>query len=245
VRELRPAAIVHTAALTSTGICERDPEAAERANVSATRNLVEAAREIAGALDTASKNRPPYLIFTSTDLVFDGEAAPYREDSPTSPVMRYGQTKVAAEKIVLDYEGPRTVLRPAILYGLPAPGRPSFLEWIAGPLRRGEKVTLFTDEWRTPVRIEDVVEVIARLLATPCNGMLHCGGADRLSRLEMGEIVARRWNLDAGLLRAARRSDVALDCPRPRDVSLDSSLLARVLGFRPVGFREGIEQMPI
>ncbi len=238
LREIRPRAILHTAALTDTGACEKNPEAARAANVEATRHLLEAARALAPGAP------PPWFLFTSTDLVFNGASAPYDEDAPTAPVMYYGRTKVEAEALVRAYPGPWTILRPALIFGPPAPRRPSFLEWILGPLRRGENVRLFTDEWRTPVDVADVVEVICRLLAGPPRaGIFHCGGAERLSRYEMGLAVARLWGLEESLLTPSRQSDVTLACPRPRDVSLNSDRLARTVGYRPRGFREAIARL--
>jgi dTDP-4-dehydrorhamnose reductase len=220
--------------MTSTGACEKDPQAAERANVLSTRNLVEAAGSLSGPL--------PYLVAISTDLVFDGESAPYDENAPTSPVMEYGRTKEAAEQVVQKYSGDWTILRPAILYGPAARVRGSFLEWILGPLREGSDVELFLDEWRTPVLVGDVAEAIVRLVKKRVGGILHCGGAERLSRWEMGEHVARRWGLPKRKLKAVRRSDAELACPRPKDVSLVTGRLVEALGFRPVGFSEGIER---
>ena len=37
-------------------------------------------------------------VFTSSDLVFDGLKAPYRESDPVSPVSVYGEQKVLAEE---------------------------------------------------------------------------------------------------------------------------------------------------
>jgi len=236
---MRPAAIVHTAALTQTGVCEEKPEAATRANVEATQVLLDAAAGL------ARDNIPlPYLILTSTDLVFDGESAPYDENSQTWPIIHYGKTKLAAEEVVKSYPGPWTILRPALMYGAPTPYRSSFLEWIRTPLREGREVTLFVDEWRTPVLVDDVVEAILRLLHKPQAGVFHCGGTQRLSRKEMGEAIARAYGLPAAKIRPARRADVDLSCPRPRDVSLISARIAAALGLRLVGFEEGLQRVP-
>lgn len=236
VEEFRPSIIIHTAAMTDSGFCEREPEAAEAENVGATQSLLEAA--------SRAHPRPPVFVLISTDLVFDGEHAPYREDSPTAPVMHYGRTKLRAEEAVRAYPGIWTILRTALMYGPPMPHRASFLDWLVRPLREGKTVTLFRNEWRSPVLVDDVVEVLTRWIAEPRPGLYHLGGSERINRLAMGEAVADRWGLPRELLRGVNQGDVKLACPRPRDVSMCSEKLCRALGFRPVGFREGIQRVP-
>lgn len=234
--ELRPTIIIHTAAMTDSGLCEREPEAAQRENVGATQSLLDAAAQ--------TPMQPPAFVFISTDLVFDGEHAPYHEDSPTAPVMHYGRTKLRAEEAVRAYPGTWTILRTALMYGPPMPHRASFLDWLVRPLREGKSVTLFRDEWRSPVLVDDVVEVLTRWITAPLPGLYHLGGGERISRFEMGEAVADRWGLPRELLRGVNQGDVALACPRPRDVSMCSEKLFGALAFRPVGFREGIQRVP-
>lgn len=85
----RPDGVIHCAAMSRSPACEREPVLARRANVEATRHL---ARLFEG--------RP--MVFLSTDLVFDGTRAPYREDARTGPLSAYARTKAEAEGLVLE-----------------------------------------------------------------------------------------------------------------------------------------------
>lgn len=58
-------------------------------NLDGTRNLALACRE-AGC----------YLVYVSTNAVFDGSSAPYRESDPVRSVNKYGQIKIECEKLV-------------------------------------------------------------------------------------------------------------------------------------------------
>src|SRR5258707_9472246 len=82
VRELRPKVIVHAAAERRPDVSEKDHAATRALNVDATANLGKAARH-AGA----------YVLGISTDYVFDGSKAPYREEDAPHPLNYYGQTK--------------------------------------------------------------------------------------------------------------------------------------------------------
>lgn len=43
-----------------------------------------------------------FLIYISTDYVFDGKNPPYREEDMPSPLNLYGKTKLEGEKAVLE-----------------------------------------------------------------------------------------------------------------------------------------------
>ncbi len=54
-------------------------------------------------------------------------------------------------------------------------------------------------------------------------GVLHVGGPERLSRLDMGRRLAAELGLSEANLVPIRRDDLPGLEPRPRDVSLDST----------------------
>ncbi|MEX0741388.1 MAG: sugar nucleotide-binding protein, partial [Phycisphaeraceae bacterium] len=82
---VHPGVVLHTAAMSKPSDCYAHPDQAQRVNVVATERLTELA-DAAGAR----------MIFTSTDLVFDGEQGMYREEDPPNPLCVYGRTKVEA-----------------------------------------------------------------------------------------------------------------------------------------------------
>jgi dTDP-4-dehydrorhamnose reductase len=209
--EARPDAVIHAAAWARVGDCARDPETARRVNAGGTALLADLAAA-AGAR----------LVHVSTDLVFDGEHAPYREDDPAARVSVYGRTKLAAESAAR--AAPRAVVaRVSLLYGPSLAGRPSFFDEQVAAMRAGRPLTLFADEWRTPLDLDTAAMALLALARADVTGVLHVGGPERFSRLEMGLRLARFLGVDAGNVIAARRADVPAAEPRPRDVSLDSS----------------------
>lgn len=116
-------------------------------------------------------------------------------------------------------------------------------ESVAQRLRLGEVVSLYEDEWRTPIDPQSVAEAIQAVLARPsARGIFHLGGAVRLSRAELGEQVAATFGLDPGLIRRTTRS-AHQGAPRARDVSLDTTRAREELNWTPrpldVVLREG------
>ena len=103
----RPDIIIHLAAVSSPLMCEKDPDLAMRVN-----------RPLA-FFEIVKRTKPDILfIFTSTDLVYDGEHAPYEVGASLSPLTTYGKTKAAFEQDVLTLEN-GIVLRLSNMLGPP------------------------------------------------------------------------------------------------------------------------------
>jgi dTDP-4-dehydrorhamnose reductase len=210
-RTARPEVVIHCAALSRIADCYRDPAQARRVNVTAT-----------AALADECGHSGARLVFVSTDLVFDGERGGYREDDLPAPLSVYGRTKHEAEALVLS--APRSIVaRVSLLYGPSLNGRASFFDEQAAALRERRNVTLFTDEWRTPLDLTTAARALAALAASDMTGIFHVGGPERLSRYEMGLRLAAALGADASVIVAATRDSVPPPEPRPRDTSLNSS----------------------
>jgi dTDP-4-dehydrorhamnose reductase len=131
------------------------------------------------------------------------------------------------------------VARLSLLFGPSRCGRPGFFDRATEGLRLGEPQAYFEDEYRTPLDYGTAAAVLVRLVESDAVGVLHVGGSERVSRYELMRRAARALGLDAALVRANRRGDVALAEPRPADVSLATERLA---GLFPDLRRPTIEQ---
>ena len=83
-------------------------------------------------------------------------------------------------------------------------------------------MTLFDDEWRTPLDLATASEALVAIAESDFTGVLHLGGPQRLSRVEMGVQLAAAIGVEASI-RPLSRNAAGQPEPRPRDVSLDSS----------------------
>lgn len=217
----RPDVVVHAAACADVDICEREPETARLLNALATERLASLCRE-----------RGCRLIALSTDLVLTGDRAMSDESVAASPILEYGRSKRLAERAVLAASVDFAVTRVALVLGRGYGPRSTASEGIAWALRAGERVRLFTDQFRTPVDPESVAEAIGRIAEGRGSGLFHLGGPERLSRYDLGLRVARALGLDPGLIDAAEQSR-QLGVLRPADCSMDCSRASRDLGWEP------------
>jgi len=217
LEEANPDVVIHTAAISSADQVRTAPEHAWAVNVEATRRLA-----------AWCGDRGRRLIFTSTDLVFDGARGWYREDEVPNPVLAYGRTKVAAEPLVLQVPG-GLVARISLLYGPSRAGRASFFDTALASLATGQPQAFFEDEFRTPLDYATAARFLIRMVETQAGGIIHVAGRERVSRYELMQRAARALGLDPGLVRANRQQDANRAEPRPADVSLDTSRLASLL----------------
>ena len=210
----KPQLVIHCAAITVVGDAQKNPDLARRVNVEVTRQLAELAAEV------------PYIFF-STDLVFDGRKGNYTETDRANPLHVYGETKLAAEEIVL--KNPRhLVVRTSLNGGVSRTGNRGFNEQFRRSLQAGQGMTLFTDEFRCPIPAVETARAVWELAQKKCAGIYHVAGAEKMSRLQIGELLNQRWPE----VKTEIKSGLAKDFPGPPralDTSLNISKVQKVL----------------
>ncbi len=221
LRECRPGAVVHTAAAADPNHCQHHERETSEINITVPENIARICREA---------DIP--FVFTSTDLVFDGTRAPYREEYPVSPVSVYGRQKATAERKILAIGGHGLVCRLPLMYGDAPQHAKSFLQSIISAIRNGSGIDLFYDEFRTPLSARDAAFALIAAVRKKIRGVLHLGGPERLSRYEMGCLIADTLGMHAEIRRCSRVK-AGMAAPRPPDVTLDNSKACSVLPFSP------------
>jgi len=216
----KPDAVIHTAALSKAALCEQNPTFSRQINVEATRQI---------AIQCAKANIP--LLFTSTNLIFDGKNAPYREADPPSPLSQYGLQKLEAERVMLLEYPHSTVCRMPLMYGSLSDTNNFFLDWIHR-LENGILLKAFTDEYRTPVHAADAARGLFLLLEKEKTGIWHLGGRASISRYDFAMQMVEVFGFLQANVQPLTQAELNLTAPRPADVSMDSSR-AFNLGYSP------------
>jgi dTDP-4-dehydrorhamnose reductase len=228
-RSQKPAAVIHCAALSRSPECQRNPALARKVNVETTALLGELSAGI------------PFVFF-STDLVFDGKVGNYDESAEVNPLSVYAETKVAAERIVL--ANPRhTVVRTSLNCGASPAGDRGFDEQIIGAWKAGQTLQLFTDEFRCPIPAETTARAVWEILTQNQAGIFHLAGKDRLSRWEIGELLARHYTNLTPRIEPASLKDYS-GATRPPDTSLDCSKVQPLLSFPLPGLESWLGTQP-
>jgi dTDP-4-dehydrorhamnose reductase len=218
VASLRPDVVVHAAAERRPDVSERDPGATRTLNVDASAVLARAARA-AGA----------WLLYVSTDYVFDGTTPPYRPGDTPNPLNAYGRSKREGELVTLAAHPGACVLRLPILYGVVERLRESAVTDVAATLLESDG-PLELDDWavRRPTDVADVASVCRQLIARGgITGIHHWSAAEAYTKYGMGCLMAGLLGVPAA--RLVPRREPAGGAPRPRDTTLDCTSLQDIV----------------
>lgn len=199
--------------------CCADPAASHRINVDHT---VALARRLVSL--------GAFVVFTSTNLVFDGEEARYPTCAATHPTSEYGRQKEEAERALLAL-GPRVAV--VRLTKVLAAEMPLIGGWVAA-LKAGRPVEAFTDLICAPMPVDFVAEALARIGAQQKGGLFHLSGADEVSYADLARSLALRLGVDAALVRptTSAAAGVKLQC-LPKHSSLDAQGVASAFALPP------------
>ena len=228
-RRQNPQLVIHCAALSRSTECEADPAVARKLNVEVTALLAELAAELP-------------LVFLSTDLVFDGQAGSYDEAARVNPLSVYAETKVAAEQ-ALRANPKHTIIRTSLNGGTSPTGDRGFNEQMRRLWQAGQTVRLFTDEFRSPIAAEVTAQAIWELVGQGRTGLYHVAGSERLSRWQIGQLLAARWPRLNPRIEPSSLQEYA-GAPRAPDTSLNCAKAQKLLSFRLPGLTEWLAAHP-
>ena len=170
------------------------------------------------AVARTAAERGVLLVHVSSDMVFDGERAPYDEDWPPSPITPYGRAKAEAEARVARAHPGAVIARTSLLYSLRPPD--PRLARVLEDLEAGRPVTFFTDERRCPAEVGDVAAALlgaARRVST-LPPVLHLCGPETLSRWDFGVGCLEVLGVPSSAVRSQTVAESGMR--RPRDLTL-------------------------
>jgi dTDP-4-dehydrorhamnose reductase len=233
--EMWPEVIVNCAAISAPASVDADPKLAEKVNVALPRLLAQLATHLGAR-----------LLHISSDMVFDGQSSEaYRSTDMPCPTNLYGQTKLIAEREVLEHnpEDP-VVLRIPILMGNSPSGQRSVHEKLLAAIHAGQCPKLFCDEIRQPCAASNVADVLLELSERrDLHGIFHWAGSEKLSRFEMGQRILKHFGLPLDSIQSVCQSDDPAHAGRPRNLTFNLHPIVSKLKTQPVNFDAQLEEL--
>jgi dTDP-4-dehydrorhamnose reductase len=230
IQRTRPDVVIHTAAMTNVDQCETQKEECWKSNVTAVEYLVRACEKY-----------NCHLVHVSTDFIFDGSRGPLDENAKPNPVNYYGESKLAAEKIILDSKVPSAILRTILVYGITNDmSRSNIVLWVKNSLEQGKTIQVVNDQYRTPTLAEDLAlgcYLAARRKAT---GIYNISGTDILSPYDIAQRTATYFKLDKTLIKATDSTQFKQTARRPLVTGFIIDKARNELGYEPHTFNEGL-----
>lgn len=223
-REHRPEAVIHTAAISDTGLCQQKPEWSARINVDGCIHLAESCRE------TGAK-----LVLCSSDQVYSGSRypGPHREEEPVSPNNVYGNQKLSAERKCLEILQETVCLRLSWMYaGQSLPGEHGhFLSTLRAALTDARlPLTWPVYDRRGITDVAAVVENLPLALQLP-GGIYNFGSENHENTYETVKELLTRLDMAPALARLVPNEEAFRECPR--DISMDTAKLGSAGIFFP------------
>lgn len=216
--EVDPDVVINCAALTNVDLCESHPREAMQANARLPERLAQ-----------ATAVRGVRLVHISTDSVFDGERGDYTEEDEPRPINTYARTKLAGERAVAGANADALITR-VNFYGWSWLGSRSLSEYFYNNLSAGRLVLGFDDLFFCPLLVNDMVEILLRMVEAGLSGLYHVASSESLSKFAFGRMLAREFGFNEDLIAPASYRVAKLKARRSPRLSMCCDKLAGALG---------------
>ena len=229
IAELRPDVVIHSAGFTDVDGCQRDPEAADRANHQSARSLAAAT--------------PPTacLVYISTDQVYPDTAGLHREDA-AAPVNVYGRSKLAGERATAMHRN-SLVLRTNLFGPSLTPNRKSLSDEFASAFSAGRPMRLFTDVRFSPLHLTTLTDLVYELVEKGARGTFNLGSRGGMSKRDFAHALAAHMGLSTASTSDATSDAIPGRAARAKDLRLNVERVEGALGRRMPSLREEIERL--
>lgn len=213
-RENKPEAVIHTAAISDTGLCQKHPELSEAVNVNGCIHLAYCCRELGAK-----------LLICSSDQVYSGSPlpGPHTEEEPVFPNNVYGNQKLLAEQRCLEILPETVCLRLSWMYSKELlPGEHGhFLATLKAALEEESlPLTWPVNDRRGITDVDAVVKNLPEALKLP-GGIYNFGSENDGSTYETVKEVLTQLGMEKALVRLVPNEAAFAD--QPRDLTMDTA----------------------
>ncbi len=217
------------AAITSQEKCRADPAATARVNVIQT-------AELAKSLVAAGV----FVVFLSSNLVFDGLVPTPKPDRAPLPRTEYGRQKADAEQRLLALGEGVAVVRLSKVFH---PAMPLLQKW-AEALRNGETIFPLADLVCSPIPLDFTLRALEKTGRERKPGIWQISGERDVSYAEIASLLAQRLNVDPSLVHPQSSIEQGLQLEHlPMHTTMDVSRVVDELDLTPPSVRATIDSV--
>ena len=220
INEINPDYIINCAALTNVDFCEENRQESYEVNVRIVKNII-------SSMPIKSK-----LIHISTDYIFDGEKAPYKEEDIPNPINYYGKIKLEAENIIRSSQKKYIIIRTGSLFSEFINMHSNKLCWLLNKFRNEQKIFSATDMISTATTTGSLAYTIFKIISSiPFDEkfIINYSGQDSMSVYDFSLLVAKTFNFDKNLIEPVLMKDLPFKAKRPKNTSLNTDFINSLL----------------
>lgn len=229
-QKIQPDIVIHCAALTDVEKCEVELELANSINVKATEVIAKEVEKINS-----------YLMYISTDYVFNGKKGSYKETDLTNPLNNYGKTKLLGEKIIKSETSKWSIIRTSTPFGVNS-FKKTFPVWIYENLKNNKKINILEDQFTSPTYVPNLSKMIIEMISRNLQGFFHLSGSTKISRFKFAKMIATKLNLDSSLLNPVKIHTMKWNAIRPLDSSLDVDKINTILKTKSYTIEQSLDE---
>jgi dTDP-4-dehydrorhamnose reductase len=204
-------------AVTSIDVCKSDMQLSRFINIDQTIKLIKILKE-----DNI------FIIFPSTNLVFNGDTPFQKSDDIRTPVTAYGKMKAEMETFILENHIQGSIVRFSKII---SPDNKLIISWIHN-LKTGIKIYPFYDMYLSPIPISIVCNVLYQIAEKHLPGIIQVSGNEDISYADLAFYISRKLGYDYNLIEPVswRNSGIDLETV-PLHTTLNTARLRDELGI--------------
>jgi UDP-glucose 4-epimerase len=193
--------------------------------------------------DALAKTPVRHVVNIGSDAVYADGPVPLTESTPTAPTSLHGAMHLAREIAFTSLiKSPLALLRPTLIYGAEDPHNgygPNRFRRLANA---GKEIVLFGEgeERRDHVLVDDVAEIILRVLQWRSTGALNIANGETHSFREVAELAVARAGRPVSIKSSPRSGPMPHNGYRPFDISACRAAFA---DFTYTALPEGIAKV--
>lgn len=177
--------ILHLAACTHIDRCEAEKPKGTKSlpwqiNVIGTKNIADACAE-----------NKKFLVFLSTECVFDGKDSWYKETDEPRPVNWYGITKLEGEREIEKSKVKYLILRSTLAYGHPVFNPYDPYHFFLNKILNNQYIKAVDDQHLSLTFVDDLVASLKVLIENKAHGLFHYAGGESISPYEFALLIGK------------------------------------------------------
>jgi len=179
--------VINCAAFTDVEKAESQTGLAFKVNGQAVGNLAQIAHK---------KNI--YVIYISTDFVFDGKKeTPYLETDQTNPINAYGKSKLEGEILLAKNHNYYSIIRLEWTYGK---NGNNFISKLISLSRQKSSLKVVDDQFGSPTWAQEAAKVICQFIAKKPQGIFHYAAAGFAGRYDVAKFAFEKLKISASII---------------------------------------------
>ena len=222
--------VIHTAGMTDVDKCEKFNKNCKKINFDYTKNLSDVCKKL-----------NLYLVFISTDQLFDGKKKLYYEDSKCSPLNVYSKYKYLSEEYIKKNNNKFLIIRTNFFGNSPI-YRKSYSDYILDNLNKKNEIYLAKDIFFSPISTKYLTKYINLLVKKNATGIFNISSNERISKYNFGKKLSKIFNKDFSFAKDAQLSKYSL-AKRAKNMALSNKKLTNFLKIKIPSIEKQIKEM--